>query len=211
MDLRHLRTFVTVAEQGTVSRASLRLRIAQPALSRQIADLEAELGVKLFDRIRRRLILTGAGERLLGDCRTILGAVGSLTERAQLLRRADAGILRVAATPQMIDGVFSTFLHRFAERYPNVQIRLSETVGIEPFARLERGELQLVLTFLQSIPAEYHEFESLPLPPLDFLAAGHESLDLGSGGRIEISSLADHPLLLLDTSFEIGRASCRER
>ena len=66
MDLRHLRTFVAVAEQGTVSKASLRLRVAQPALSRQISDLEAELGIKLFDRIRRRLVLTGEGERLLG-------------------------------------------------------------------------------------------------------------------------------------------------
>ncbi len=57
MDLRHLRTFVTVAEQGTVSKASLHLLIAQPALSRQISDLENDLGVKLFDRVRRRLIL----------------------------------------------------------------------------------------------------------------------------------------------------------
>jgi DNA-binding transcriptional LysR family regulator len=86
MDLRHLRTFVTVAEQGTVSKASLRLRVAQPALSRQIGDLEAELGVRLFDRIRRRLVLTGEGEQLLEDCRAVLGAVSSLNERAQLLR-----------------------------------------------------------------------------------------------------------------------------
>ena len=78
MDLRHLRTFVTVAEQGTVSKASARLGIAQPALSRQIKDLEDELRIRLFDRIRRRLVLTSEGEQLLGHCRGILGAVGSL-------------------------------------------------------------------------------------------------------------------------------------
>ena len=99
MDLRHLRTFVTVAEQGTVSKASLRLRVAQPALSRQISDLEAELGIRLFDRIRRRLVLSADGERLLGECRTILTAVGSIRERAQLLRRADSGVLKVVAPP----------------------------------------------------------------------------------------------------------------
>jgi LysR family transcriptional regulator, nitrogen assimilation regulatory protein len=107
MDLRQLRTFVTVAEQGSVSKASTRLRIAQPALSRQIKDLEQDLGIRLFDRIRRRLVLTVEGEQLLGDCRGILGGVGSLTERAQLLRRPDAGTLKVAATPQTIDGVLS--------------------------------------------------------------------------------------------------------
>src|SRR5688572_24475969 len=104
MDLRHLRTFVTVAEQGTVSKASLRLRVAQPALSRQISALEASLGVALFDRVRRRLVLTGQGEQLLADCRNILGAIESLGERARLLQRGDAGVLKVGATPQTIDG-----------------------------------------------------------------------------------------------------------
>jgi DNA-binding transcriptional LysR family regulator len=211
MDLRHLRTFVTVAEQGTVSKAALRLRIAQPALSRQISDLEQELGVRLFDRVRRRLVLTGEGEQLLGDCRTVLGAVGSLGERAQLLRRADSGLLRVAATPQMIDGVFSTFLHRHAARFPNVQIKLSEAVGAEPYAKLVRGELHLAISYLQTM-GERHEFETFPLPPLEFLAAGHESLRLGSGGSIEIGSLAAYPLLLLEPSFGVRTtfdAACR--
>src|ERR1041385_3998385 len=212
MDLRRLRTFVTVAEKGTVSKAALSLRVAQPALSRQIAELEAELGLKLFDRIRRRLMLTSEGERMLPDCRNILNAVNSLGERAELLRRADAGVLRVAATPQMIDGVFSSFLHRYAARFPNVQIKLSEAVGAEPFAKLERGELHLAINFLQAIQAENHEFESFPLPPLEFLAASHEGFPLGSGGNIEISKLAAHPLLLLHSSFFARRtfdAACR--
>jgi LysR family nitrogen assimilation transcriptional regulator len=58
MDLKHLRTFIAVAELGSVSKATLKLRVAQPALSRQIIDLERELGLKLFDRIGRRLSLT---------------------------------------------------------------------------------------------------------------------------------------------------------
>jgi len=212
MELRHLRTFVTVAEQGTVSKAALRLRVAQPALSRQISDLEEELGIKLFDRVRRRLVLTGEGEQLLGNCRIVLGAVGSLSERAQLFRGGDSGILRVAATPQMIDGVFSTFLHHYAARFPNVQIKLTEAVGNEPFARLERGELHLAINFLQSNQAERHEFESFPLPPLEFLAASQETLRLGSGGNIEISGLAHYPLLLLDANFGVRAtfdAACR--
>jgi Transcriptional regulator len=78
MDLRRLRTFVAVAELGTVSKAALHLRISQPALSRQINDLEQEFGFRLFDRVGRRLFLTAAGEHLLGDCRGVLGQAGAL-------------------------------------------------------------------------------------------------------------------------------------
>src|SRR5215470_14224407 len=129
MDLRHVRTFVSVAELGTVSKAALRLRIAQPALSRHIADLEQELGLKLFDRVGRRLLLTGEGEQLLSDCRGLLNYVAAVGERAQLLRRGDTGVLKVAGSPQIIESIFSNFLHRYAARYPNVQVKLIEAIG----------------------------------------------------------------------------------
>ena len=92
MNLRYARTFVTVAELGTVSKAAERLRIAQPALSRQISGFEQELGLKLFDRIAGRLVLTGEGEELLRDCRSLLNYASALGERAQLLRRGDTGV-----------------------------------------------------------------------------------------------------------------------
>jgi DNA-binding transcriptional LysR family regulator len=212
MDLRHLRTFVTVAEQGTVSKASLHLRIAQPALSRQISELEAELGVRLFDRIRRRLVLTGEGEQLLGECRTVLGAVGWLKERAELLRRSDAGLLRVAATPQTIDGVLANFLRHYGERRPHVQVRLVEAVGPAGPALLNRGEVHLLISLLDSIEAENHPFERVLLPPLEFLAVASRSLLLGGGGSMEIRSLGSHPLLLPDASFFVRKtfdAACR--
>jgi DNA-binding transcriptional LysR family regulator len=186
--------------------------VAQPALSRQISALEASLGVTLFDRVRRRLVLTGQGEQLLADCRSILGAVESLSERARLLRRQDAGVLKVGATPQMIDGVFATFLHRYAERYPDVQIKLVEAVGPVLVAMLERGDLHLGIGSPQQIQAEDHPFEARPLPPIEFLAACHASLPLGNAGNLEISRLARHPLLLLDPSFVVRStvdAACR--
>src|SRR5215510_12574330 len=98
MDLRRLRTFVTVAEQGSVSKAALRLHISQPGLSRQIQELQQELGLPLFERIGRRLVLTAEGEQLLGSCRVLLGQASSLSEQAQMLKRGDAGTLKVAAS-----------------------------------------------------------------------------------------------------------------
>jgi len=211
MKLRHIKTFVTVAEEGTVSKAALRLRIAQPALSRQISDFEDELGLQLFDRLRRRLVLTGEGERLLADCRSILAATEALGDRARMLSRTDAGILKVAAT--MLDDVFGTFLHRYAEHFPNVQIELSDLVGpADLFAKLESGELHLGIGLLRSLEAETHEIESFPLPSVEFLAAGHASVPLGSAGNIEVADLARFPLLLLASSFEVRKSfddACR--
>jgi DNA-binding transcriptional LysR family regulator len=103
MDLRHIRTFVTVAELGTVSKAALRLHVAQPALSRQIAHLEDQFGLKLFDRVGRRLLLTSEGERLLSDCRGLLNYARALGEQAQVLRRGDVGVLRGAASPHLAE------------------------------------------------------------------------------------------------------------
>jgi DNA-binding transcriptional LysR family regulator len=213
MDLRHFRTFVTVAEQGTVSKAALHLHVAQPALSRQISDLEEQLGVRLFDRVRRRLVLTGQGEQLLGHCRNILGAVTSLSEQAERLRRDDTGILKVGATPQMIDGVFSGFLHRYAEGHPHVQIKVTEAVGPTLLTMLERGDLHVGITrAFQAIQGEDHPFESYPLPPIEFLAACHVSLSVGAAGHVEIDRLAPYPLLLLDPGFLVRQtfdAACR--
>lgn len=201
MDLRHLRTFVAVAEEGTVSKAALRLHVAQPALSRQIHDLEEELGVKLFDRVRRRLKLTAEGEQLLEDCRGVLGAADRLRERAQLLRRGYGGVLRVAATPQTIDGVFANFLHRFAKTHPGVQIKLMESVGADHASMLERGQVHVTVGIFQSGHADNPNIEVFQLAPLEFLAASRESF--AAGGEIEIGRLAGHPLLLLDGSFYV--------
>src|SRR5690348_13862255 len=143
MDLRHARTFVAVAELGSVSKAALRLRIAQPALSRQIIDLEHDLGLRLFDRVGRRLLLTGEGDQLLAGCRVLLNFAGALTEQAQLLRHGDTGVLRIAGSPQHIESVLSQFLHRYAERYPKVQVKISEGTGSEILTMLDRKSTRL--------------------------------------------------------------------
>ena len=213
MDLRHARTFVTVAELGTVSKAALRLRIAQPALSRQISNLEQELGLKLFDRMGRRLVLTGEGEQLLGDCRALLNYASALDERAQLLRRGDTGVLKVATSPQIIESVYADFLHEYTRRYPNVQVKLTEVLGWpDTMGMLERGEIHLGQNLLHAIQPGDQRFGCHPLEAIDLLAVCRPQLALGDGGTIEIARLAPYPLLLLDGSFVFRRtfdAACR--
>ena len=212
MDLRQLRTFVTVAEQGTVSRASAELRVAQPALSRQIQDLENELGLKLFDRIRRRLVLTTEGKLLLSDCRGALSAISSIRERAQMLRRPDAGVLSVAATPQTIDGVLSGFVARYARERPNVHVTLIEAVGAELMAVLHRGEAHLLITTAGAIETSGQPVDTIWLPSLEFIAASSPVTRLAQSSRLDIRGLGSHPLLLPNKSFAVRQAfdaACR--
>src|SRR6266404_1461205 len=209
MDLKRLRTFVVVADLGTVSKAALRLRISQSALSRQIGDLEYECGFKLFDRIGRRLFLTTRGEQLLGYCRGVLGQLGSLGERIELLKRGDSGVLKVAAPPQTIESVLSGFLPRYTERFPNVRVKLTEALGMDQVPLLERGEVHFGIRHDQGVNPW---FESLVLPSDDVLSACLPSLQLGRGGMIDIASIAPHPLLLLDSGYSVRRlfdAACR--
>jgi DNA-binding transcriptional LysR family regulator len=212
MDLRQMRTFVTVAELGTVSRAAEALHVAQPALSRQIAALESDLGVALFDRIGGRLQLSGAGERLLGDCRGLLNYARDLAQHARMLRRPDAGVLRVAASPHFLESILPEFLRIYARRYPEVQVRLVDNIGTPAMAMLERGEIDLAQGSTRQLGAAAPHLGSMALPPVDMLAASHPDLHLAKAGIVEIATLAAYPLLQTGSEYVIRRtfdAACR--
>ncbi len=211
MDLRHLRTFATVAEQGSVSKAALRLRIAQPALSRQIINLEQELGVKLFERVGRGLRLTRDGRQLLDSCRGVLGHVALMTEQAQSLRAGNAGVLRVAASPQIIESVLSTFLRDYRDSYPQVQVKLAEAVGRDQLVMLEQGEVDICIGLLRAVEAD-DCLANYQLPAHGILAAYHPSIQLGHRATVDIAKLAKHPLLLIDSAYVFRKsfdAACR--
>ncbi|HEY7675384.1 MAG TPA: LysR family transcriptional regulator [Burkholderiales bacterium] len=212
MDLREVRTFVAVADLGTVSKAAEHLHITQPALSRRIADLEGELGLKLFDRVGRRLLLTSEGAQLLKECRGLLSYSRAVREQAEGLKRGDAGMLRVSASPHLIEGLFPNFLRDYAKRYPNVQVRLVEAVGPQSFEMLEKGEIHLAQAVVRGLTPDDRRFGSYPLAPMEMLAACRPSLKLGKNGSIEIQALSLYPLLQATDDFAMRRSfdsACR--
>jgi LysR family cyn operon transcriptional activator len=196
MDLRHLRYFVAVADAGTVSGAADRLRITQPALSRQIHDLEQQLGVRLFDRVGRRLDLTADGEDLLRRSRELLVHVEALTDRARALQVGDAGILRVGATSQTIETVLAPFLPRYRRAHPSVEVHLVEDGGFRLLPRLRAGELQVVV----ATPGPGLQYR--PLFPGRVLALMMPCHPLARHGALEVKALAAEPLLLLREGFQ---------
>src|SRR5215469_15969283 len=116
MELRHLRYFVAVGEEQHYGRAARRLRVAQPALSRQIQDLEKEVGFKLFDRLPRGVKLSAAGKLFLEDARRILQEVTEAAVRAGRVSSGRLGMLRVASTENSSwRGVVPDSFRRFRE------------------------------------------------------------------------------------------------
>lgn len=196
MNLRHLRAFATIVDVGGFARAAARLHLSQPALSRQIHTLESDLGVPLFDRIGRRVQLTPQGEDLLRRSRRLLAEADSLSERARELKSGETGVLRVAATPQVIENLLAPFLIKYRGRHPGVEVHIIEDGGARLLARLERGEVHLSITQVST-----SRFEGQILYPMHVIAALPSRHHLANKRLLEITELADEPVLVLQPGF----------
>ena len=196
MNLRHLRTFVAIAEAGGIHRAVPRLKLSQPAASRQIHALEAELGVPLFDRVGRGVQLTSEGEDLLRRSRRLLADVQSLTERAGALKKGETGTLRVGATPQVIENTLSAFLVRYRYHHPGIEVQLTEEGGTDLPRRLDRGDLNFAI-----MAVDDERFEQRLLYPVYGLAVVSGKHRLSRRIAIDVTELSDEPLMLLRGGF----------
>jgi DNA-binding transcriptional LysR family regulator len=196
MNFQHLRTFVAIADAGGVHRAATRLHLSQPAVSRQIQALESDLGVPLFDRIGRRVQLTSEGEDLLRRGRRLLADAESFTARAGALRRGETGILRLGATPQIIESLLGGFLSRFRTVCPGVDVELLEDGGTNLPGRLARGDILLAL-----MAVDDDRFDYRLLYPVYGVAVLTKTHRLASRKTLDVAELADEPLLLLRGGF----------
>ncbi len=208
MELRHLRYFVAVADTGGFSRAAAELRITQPALWRQVRDLERELGVPLIERVGRRARVTSAGEGLLLRSRALLADVDRLVDHARALRGGDIGSLSVAASPQVIQNVLAPFLTRYLKSREHVDVHLLEEGGVRALARVESGEAHLAVAIRQG----NDHLDGRLLFPVRVLAAVPPGHRLARRRTIDVTDLQDERVLLLRQGFgarEMFDAACR--
>src|SRR6202047_2144435 len=132
MELRHLRYFVAIGEEQHYGRGAERLGIAQPALSRQIQDLEKELGFALFDRLPRGVKLSAAGKLFLSDARRILQEVEEAKLRAERVAKGKAGTLRVGFMVTISwHGVVPDSFRRFRRQPPAAELELHPMLSLQ--------------------------------------------------------------------------------
>ena len=197
MDLRQFRYFIQAAKRQNFRRAAEDLRVAQSALTRQVQVLEHELGFLLFDRVKRGVRLTAAGQRLLERSQVILGEVDRLKETLQIEAHVPSGPASLAAPPSIGRLLFSRLAQTFLKSYPKVTLSLVEGWTSNAVAQLRRGELSLAV--LSDPP---------PDPMLEYVKLFTESIYLV--GRpddawlkkrsIEVKNLGDLPLVMTSKS-----------
>lgn len=197
MELRDLRYFVAVADCLGFSRAAQNLRISQPALSRQIKSLEEELGIRLFDRVGRRTLLTAAGADLLDRGRALLQESESIKGRASDLAGGSRGLLRLGATPHAYESFVARLLARFRRASPEIDITLVEDGAATLVEAVKRGSIHVAVA---SLPAGTG-LEGRPLFPFGIVAVVPRSHPLAARRIVEVTQLASHPLLLMNRSF----------
>jgi DNA-binding transcriptional LysR family regulator len=146
MELRHLRYFVIVAEEQNVTRAAARLHVSQPPLSRQIRDLEEELGVELFHRTAKSLALTEAGKIFLNEARSILLRVDQAVETVRTVANPRRGTLHLGYAPSLTVRLLPIALRLFEREHSGVRVSLHDLSSEECIQRVSNGKIDLALT-----------------------------------------------------------------
>lgn len=199
MDLRRLRYFATAAEEENFHRAAARLHVAQPALSKQIALLEAELGCQLFVRAKGRVRLSSLGRMLLDDARRILADVDRATERVRQAVAGQIGVLRVGfrETAGRSETVSRSFSH-FRKSHPAAELRLHQMTSPAQCAALRAGELDAGFIYLS--PEHDHGLERIDVAVDRFYLAVHRTHPLAGAAQIGLRDLEEESFIWLARS-----------
>jgi DNA-binding transcriptional LysR family regulator len=197
MELRHLRYFVRVAEALSFRAAAKTLRVSAPALSRQIRDLEEELGVRLLDRNTQIVRLTQCGRVFLPEARDILAQVTRAAEFAREAHRGARGCLRVGTIGRRLAQFLPDCLADFQRRYPEAQVELVELDYAEQIHALRTGTLDIGFMPAHVVPplgTGFRQETILSVPIFAMVGAKHP---LAPTARLTLARLATERLLFL--------------
>lgn len=208
MDIQLLQSFLTTAEMGNVTQAARLLHISQPTLSRQIKTLEEELGIDLFDRVGKNIRVSTAGESMLEQCRHILERTQDLHVSVAGLKTGQRGLLKIGASPQLLERLFPLVLPKYLEQNPGVEVRLTEGDSSSLLQLLGRGELHIVMSPASAVG----RFRIQKLGRLKIMAVGKLLRKRGRRASIDIAEVCEHKVIALRRGYksrDLFDAACR--
>jgi DNA-binding transcriptional LysR family regulator len=202
VELRHLRYFAALAEELHFGRAAQRLHIVQPALSKQIASLETEIGVQLFHRTKRRVTITDAGRVLYDEVRVILQRIERAVETAQMTAAGQIGSLDLGFVGPAMWSVLPKLLAEHHRRLPDVRFRLSELSSVAQIASLRDGTLDAGFVRLPLHDYDDVEFRVVLTEP--FVVTLPERHPAAASPSVDLAALAAEPFIFVPRRVEPG-------
>lgn len=195
MNSRQLRYFLTVAEEGQITRAAQKLHIAQPPLSQQIKQLEQELGVKLLERAGRGIRLTGAGNVLARRGRDVLSMFEDVEREMDDYQKGPHGSLQIGTTASSGATILPQLMCAFHERYPRVdfQVREGNTFRVIKLLQSEAVEIGIIRTPFDETPFEIRHVSDAEEP---MVAAGSGAYAFHKNVRLPLSELQNLPIIM---------------
>lgn len=209
LNLRALHAFVVVAERMNMSRAAQALHISQSALSRQIKNLEHDLGIQLFDRHGKSLQLTAEGNDVLPRVAALIDQATDLSSRMKAMSRGQVGTLRIAATPQSIEAMLSHVLGTMRLKYPAIEVSFLEGTNDELLEHVRTGSAHVAIA---SVPPST-DLEKQDLFRGYLYAVIPDGHELVNRKKLEITELANQRILTLRRGFmtrSLLDAACAE-
>jgi DNA-binding transcriptional LysR family regulator len=194
MELRQLRYFIAAGEEQHIHRAAKRLRIAQPALSRQIQNLEEEIGFELFERLPRGVRLSPAGKLYLNDARRIMAEIGGAVGRTRRIAHGQAGVLRVGCVDSLSwNGIVPDSFKVFREQQPDAELDLRALITAEQVAAIEAGSLDA--GFIVTSTRLSKDLAQLEVSAADFEVAVPADHPLTQMEKVRLRDLVDYPFV----------------
>jgi DNA-binding transcriptional LysR family regulator len=196
MEMRHLRYFIAVAENLSFRRAAERLHLTRPALSKQVKELEEELGVRLLDRTTARVTLTVAGEVYLRESREVLAQAERAATRAREASAGRLGVLHIGDMGMLGADLLQPVLRRFRTAYPNVEVALQELPLPRQVEALLAREIHLGFALREQIQ-DRPGLRSFPVRSLRVGVALSKDHPLAASPGLSLHDVLDQPLLCI--------------
>lgn len=200
MELRHLRYFIAVAEELHFTKAAKRLHIGQPPLSQQIQALEEELGIRLFERSKRKVELTPAGKHFLIRARQILSDTQTARDEVRRIAKGETGELRLGFTSSFpMTSILPKLLNDYRQHYPDVNLSLKEMYTTDQFEALLQKQLDVgIVRYNEPTPPDGIHMIHLRKDPL--LLVIHEKHPLATLKTISLAQCKDESFIAYPTS-----------
>lgn len=200
MELKELEHFLAVVQHGGFSKAASNIYVSQPTLSKSIKKLEASLGVTLFERSTRKLVLTDAGELVYNQAMKIISATNELQEALDDLLNIPSGEIKIGVPPLIGTLFFPTIAKKFASVHPNVSLTLYEHGAKRIEYLVEDGKIDLGIVVM---PVDQKKFSITPFVKEEFMFFSHVDHPFAKRASIHIRDLVNESFILFNEEFAL--------